>query len=175
MGYLTSHSCIQEIMNQSLTSSLPSWHVHRALSMPTCASTNMAQLFQQRHVRSSASASQVLGRHRCIILAKKVLRYVQVRELDTAQSRIHATLARINIMVDRTAAINGVRAALDTEDYEAAARHVQAFLALEQRFGPIRDELDSKQAQEQRRVRRRLLRTPCCPEQTCHIIYTVLA
>ena len=85
------------------------------------------------------------------------LHAVQVRELDTAQSRIHATLARINIVVDRTAAINGVRAALDMEDYEAAARHVQAFLALEQRFGPIHDEHDSKQAQEQRRVRR-----ACC-------------
>ncbi|KAK9819498.1 hypothetical protein WJX81_007056 [Elliptochloris bilobata] len=83
-------------------------------------------------------------------LAERVSR--KVRELDTAQSRIHATLARINIMVDRTAAINGVRAALEAEDYEAAARHVQAFLALEQRFGPIHDELDSKQAQEQRRV-----------------------
>lgn len=82
---------------------------------------------------------------------------MQVRELDTAQSRIHATLARINIMVDRTAAINGVRAALDVEDHEAAARHVQAFLALEQRFGPIHDEHDSKQAQEQRHVRR-----TCC-------------
>ena len=84
-------------------------------------------------------------------LAERVSR--KVRELDTAQSRIHSTLARINIMVDRTSAISGVRAALNAEDYEAAAQHVQSFLSLEQRFGPINDELDSKQAQEQRRVR----------------------
>ena len=95
------------------------------------------------------------------------LRAVQVRELDTAQSRIHATLARINIVVDRTAAINGVRAALDMEDYEAAARHVKAFLALEQRFGPIHDEHDSKQAQEQRRVRHTCFAHRAASEDTC--------
>ena len=91
-------------------------------------------------------------------LAERVSR--KVRELDTAQSRIRATLARINIVVDRTAAINGVRAALEGQDYEAAAQHVQSFLRLEQRFGPVSDELDTQQAQAQRAVRRRP--PPCC-------------
>lgn len=33
----------------------------------------------------------------------------KIRELDMAQSRIHATLARINVVVDRTNAIDGVK------------------------------------------------------------------
>ena len=35
----------------------------------------------------------------------------KIRELDMAQSHIHATLARIHIVVDRTNAIDGVKQA----------------------------------------------------------------
>ena len=76
----------------------------------------------------------------------------KVRELDTAQSRINDTLQRISIVVDRSSAVNGIRSALETGDYEAAAEHVSKYLSLEQRFGAITDELDSRQLQEQQRV-----------------------
>jgi len=33
----------------------------------------------------------------------------KVRELDTAQSRIHDTLQRINLTVDRSGAVDGIK------------------------------------------------------------------
>ena len=33
----------------------------------------------------------------------------KVRELDTAQSRIHDTLQRINLTVDRSSAVDGIK------------------------------------------------------------------
>ena len=77
----------------------------------------------------------------------------KVRELDVAQSRIQETLFRINVMVDRANAVNGVTNALQQEDYEAAAQHVRKFLDLEAQFGTARDDLDSRQAKEQNVVR----------------------
>lgn len=78
----------------------------------------------------------------------------KVRELDTAQSRIHDTLQRISIVVDRSNAVDGIRSALEIGDYESAAEHVSKYISLEQRFAGITDEVDSRQLQEQRRVGR---------------------
>lgn len=77
----------------------------------------------------------------------------KVRELDTAQSRIHDTLQRISIVVDRSNAVDGIRSALEIGDFESAAEHVSKYIGLEQRFAGITDEVDSRQLQEQRRVR----------------------
>ncbi|KAK9830013.1 hypothetical protein WJX72_009198 [[Myrmecia] bisecta] len=76
----------------------------------------------------------------------------KVRELDTAQSRIRSTLARINIIVDRTSALDGVTQAMESEDYEAAAEFVRQFLELEEKYGPTKDDLDTKQAMQQRKT-----------------------
>lgn len=77
----------------------------------------------------------------------------KVRELDTAQSRIDDTLQRIGVLVDRTSAVDGIRAALEVGDYETAAEHVSKYLDLEKRFGTLSHDVENRQLQEQRRVR----------------------
>lgn len=76
----------------------------------------------------------------------------KVRELNTAQSRIDSTLRRINIVVERSGAVEGIRSALEAGDFESAAEHVRRYLDLEQRFGKVADEIDSRQLQEQQKV-----------------------
>lgn len=62
-------------------------------------------------------------------LAEKVSR--KVRELDTAQSRVQATLGHIGVVLDRMHAVEGIQSALAREDYEAAAECVARYLELE--------------------------------------------
>ena len=47
----------------------------------------------------------------------------KVRELDVAGSAVESALSRINLIMDRADCIEGVKTAMDTEDYEAAARY----------------------------------------------------
>ncbi|XP_047311085.1 conserved oligomeric Golgi complex subunit 4-like [Impatiens glandulifera] len=58
----------------------------------------------------------------------------KVRELDLAQSRVHDTLLRIDATVERGNCIDGVKRALDSEDFEAAAKYVQTFLQIDARY-----------------------------------------
>ncbi|GLU00886.1 hypothetical protein SLE2022_182230 [Rubroshorea leprosula] len=58
----------------------------------------------------------------------------KVRELDLAQSRVNSTLLRIDAIVERGNCIEGVRSALETEDYESAAKYVQTFLQIGGKF-----------------------------------------
>lgn len=55
----------------------------------------------------------------------------KVRELDLAQSRVQATLQRIDVIVDRASCIDGARQALEAGDYEGAAACVHTFLQLD--------------------------------------------
>lgn len=84
-----------------------------------------------------------------------------MRELDTAQSRVQATLDRIRLVMDRMHAIEGIQAALQREDYEAAAECVARCLELDDEAGAGEGdaavaaavpEADRRQAQEQARV-----------------------
>lgn len=59
---------------------------------------------------------------------------LKVRELDLAQSRVRSTLHRIDAIVERGNCLDGVLRALDTEDYESAARYVQTFLQIDAQF-----------------------------------------
>ncbi len=65
-------------------------------------------------------------------LADQVSR--KVRELDLAQSRVNSTLLRIDAIVDRSNCIDGVRKALETEDFESAAKYVQTFLQIDTKY-----------------------------------------
>lgn len=58
----------------------------------------------------------------------------KVRELDLAQSRVQATLARIDVIVDRTSCIDGAKQSLEVEDYESAAKYVGRFLELDAQY-----------------------------------------
>jgi hypothetical protein len=55
----------------------------------------------------------------------------KVRELDAAQSRVRATLARIEVVVDRARAVEGAQAALARDDLDAAAGCVARFLEIQ--------------------------------------------
>ncbi|MCL7041635.1 hypothetical protein MKW94_009901 [Papaver nudicaule] len=77
----------------------------------------------------------------------------KVRELDLAQSRVYSTLSRIDAIVERGNCIEGAKKGLETEDYESAARFVQAFLKIDEQFSESDDDqrgqiLDSKRQLE---------------------------
>ncbi|XP_022716417.1 conserved oligomeric Golgi complex subunit 4 [Durio zibethinus] len=65
-------------------------------------------------------------------LADQVSR--KVRELDLAQSRVNSTLLRIDAIVERGSCIDGVKSALDAEDYESATTYVRTFLEIDSKF-----------------------------------------
>ncbi|KAF5733385.1 conserved oligomeric Golgi complex subunit 4 [Tripterygium wilfordii] len=58
----------------------------------------------------------------------------KVRELDLAQSRVNSTLSRIDAIVERGSCLDGVRNALDSQDYESAAKYVQTFLQIDAKY-----------------------------------------
>ncbi|XP_021297102.1 conserved oligomeric Golgi complex subunit 4 [Herrania umbratica] len=58
----------------------------------------------------------------------------KVRELDLAQSRVNSTLLRIDAIVERGNCIDGVKSALDAEDYESATECVRTFLEIDNKF-----------------------------------------
>lgn len=70
-------------------------------------------------------------------LAEKVSK--KVRELDAAQSRVRACLARIEVILDRSNAVDGVQAALERGDLEAAAGCVARFLEIQEEEASVKD------------------------------------
>ncbi|PON75531.1 RINT/TIP-like [Parasponia andersonii] len=58
----------------------------------------------------------------------------KVRELDFAQSRVKSTLQRLDAIVERGNCIDGVKKALESEDYEAAANYVHTFLQIDDKY-----------------------------------------
>ncbi|PKU78327.1 conserved oligomeric Golgi complex subunit 4 [Dendrobium catenatum] len=65
-------------------------------------------------------------------LADQVSR--KVRELDLAQSRVESTLSRIDAIVERSHCLDSARRALDSDDYDSAARFIHTFLQIDARF-----------------------------------------
>jgi len=65
---------------------------------------------------------------------------------------VRETLAAINVIVDRTNCIYGVREALGRADYEAAAAFIGKFLEIQEQHGPLGPS-DGAQAAEQAQVR----------------------
>ncbi|KAF3674431.1 Conserved oligomeric Golgi complex subunit 4 [Capsicum annuum] len=85
----------------------------------------------------------------------------KVRQLDLAQSRVNDTLLRIDAIVDRSHCLDGVRKALDSEDYESAAVFVQTFLQLDAKYkdsaaSDQREQLLASKKQLEGIVRRKL-------------------
>lgn len=65
-------------------------------------------------------------------LSERVSR--KVRQLDAAQSRVREALTHIDAAVGRAEAVEGLRKAMATDDYEAAAAAIASFSDLEERF-----------------------------------------
>ncbi|KAA8532647.1 hypothetical protein F0562_032537 [Nyssa sinensis] len=84
----------------------------------------------------------------------------KVRELDLAQSRVNETVLRIDAIVERGNCIDGVKKALETEDFESAAKYVQTFLQLDAKYkdsgSDQREQLLASKKQLEGIVRRRL-------------------
>ncbi|KDP28412.1 hypothetical protein JCGZ_14183 [Jatropha curcas] len=84
----------------------------------------------------------------------------KVRELDLAQSRVSGTLLRIDAIVERGNCIEGVKNALEVEDYEMAAKYVQTFLQIDAKYkdsgSDQRDQLVASKKQLEGIVRKRL-------------------
>ncbi|KAK9163994.1 hypothetical protein Syun_004896 [Stephania yunnanensis] len=84
----------------------------------------------------------------------------KVRELDLAQSNVHSTLARLDAIVQRGNCIEGAKKALETEDFEAAAKYVQTFLHIDSKYkdsrSDQRDQLLASKRQLEGIVRKRL-------------------
>ena len=55
----------------------------------------------------------------------------RVRELDRAQGRVRGTLMRLDALTERASALEGVKAALASEDFEEATRLVRVFREIE--------------------------------------------
>ncbi|GAB4850693.1 Golgi transport complex subunit 4 [Ancistrocladus abbreviatus] len=58
----------------------------------------------------------------------------KVRELDLAQSRVSSTLLRLDAIVEKSHCIDGVQKALESEDYEAAAKYVRTYMEIDSKF-----------------------------------------
>ncbi len=58
---------------------------------------------------SRLSQGSVMTRHLMALRQVHAMGMQKVRELDTAQSRIHDTLQRINLTVDRSSAVDGIK------------------------------------------------------------------
>ncbi|XP_023004265.1 conserved oligomeric Golgi complex subunit 4-like [Cucurbita maxima] len=84
----------------------------------------------------------------------------KVRDLDLAQSRVNSTLLRIDAIVERGNCIEGVKKALDSEDYESAAKYVQTFLQIDDKYkdsgSDQREQLLESKKQLEGIVRKRL-------------------
>ncbi|CAM8941950.1 unnamed protein product [Rhodiola kirilowii] len=84
----------------------------------------------------------------------------KVRELDLAQSRVNDTLLRIDAIVERGNCIEGVKKAMENEDFESAASYVQTFLQIDARYkesgSDQRDQLLASKKQLEGIVRKRL-------------------
>lgn len=84
----------------------------------------------------------------------------KVRELDLAQSRVNSTLLRIDAIVERGNCIEGVKKALETEDFESAAKYVQTFLQIDAKYresgSDHREQLLASKKQLEVVVRKRL-------------------
>lgn len=84
----------------------------------------------------------------------------KVRELDLAQSRVSDTLLRIDAIVERGNCIDGVKKALESEDFESAAKYVQTFLQIDATYkdsgSDQREQLFASKKQLEGIVRKRL-------------------
>ena len=83
-------------------------------------------------------------------LSERVSR--KIRELDTAQSRLTETLTRVNLVINRTNAIDGIKHTLAGEDFEGAARYVKSYYDLADSTAPEDGPAQTPQAEEQGKV-----------------------
>lgn len=58
----------------------------------------------------------------------------KVRELDLAQSRVNSTLLHLDAIFERGNCVEGLKRALETEDFESAANYVRTFTQIDEKY-----------------------------------------
>lgn len=64
--------------------------------------------------------------------------------LDIAKGRVVECLQRVNDLMDLRTCADGVRSAIEQEDYELAARHIHKFLTLDTTIFQMSDHGEAK-------------------------------
>lgn len=129
-------TCMHMCMPFHLKPPMGGAHVHSCARQPRAAAQHgdtppaPAQMLQVMKAEAEALAGSTAD---TAALAERVSR--KVRELDTAQSRVQATLSHISLVLDRMHAVEGIQSALAREDFEAAAECVARYLELEDELG----------------------------------------
>lgn len=75
------------------------------------------------------------------VLAETVSK--KVREMDAAQSRVRAALGRIELILDKSHAVTGVKSAFDKGDLEAAVGCIARYFEITDEDGPLSSPLGS--------------------------------
>uniref|UniRef100_A0A158R5M8 Conserved oligomeric Golgi complex subunit 4 n=1 Tax=Syphacia muris TaxID=451379 RepID=A0A158R5M8_9BILA len=70
----------------------------------------------------------------------------KVCTLDIAKGRVVECLQRVSDLMDLKTCAEGVKAAMEQEDYELAAQHIHKFLTLDSAVFQMRDQVDAKDA-----------------------------
>lgn len=64
--------------------------------------------------------------------------------LDVAKGRVVECLQRVSDLMDLRTCAEGVKTAMDDEDYELAAQHIHKFLTLDTAVFQMGDQVDAK-------------------------------
>ncbi|VDM49512.1 unnamed protein product [Toxocara canis] len=85
----------------------------------------------------------------------------KVSTLDVAKGRVVECLQRVSDLMDLRTCAEGVKAAMDDEDYELAAQHIHKFLTLDTAVFQMGDQLDAKGYCRTKSVRNKFTRLQC--------------
>lgn len=70
--------------------------------------------------------------------------FFEVSALDVAKGRVVECLQRVSDLMDLRTCADGVRTAMEQEDYELAARHIHKFLTLDTAVFQMSDQAEAK-------------------------------
>jgi hypothetical protein len=108
-----------------------------SLQESTVEALQVAQVEADRLSKSTADNA---------VLAETVSK--KVREMDVAQSRVRAALGRIELILDKSHAVTGVKTAFEKGDLEAAVGCVARYLEIADEDGPLSSPLGDASDQE---------------------------
>ncbi|KAI5061008.1 hypothetical protein GOP47_0023513 [Adiantum capillus-veneris] len=135
--------------------------LHETVAFQRAIESDLETLFTQRHDLERKLAALLLRSGEVLEIVKadsdQMLSSVastcaladhvsgKVRELDHAQSRVQSTLARIDAIVERANCIDGAKQALDSLDFESAAKFIETFLHLDAQYSDSTTTDDGRQ------------------------------
>jgi len=122
--------------------------IERSLQLTSSSTAEVLEVMQVDAEQLQGSVASTAD------LADRVSR--KVRELDVAGSAVEGALSRIRLVMDRSNCIDGVKAAMESEDFEAAARYVSTYLQLDGQAAPLEEGQGEDQAAVLQAARKQL-------------------